>query len=396
MNPSSLLIGLDGGATKIRGAIVTISKDGIAEDDIEPKEIIYREIPSFMPQFQPVVLATQLQQFQSNSMALTPDEIVQGQAFVEAAAWVVEKLLSAANAKHIPVVLGIGMPGLKTTDRRGIAVMSNGPRIPNYCQWLEQRLSQLGISLAALIAALGSDADYCGIGEDHSQHGALQGINNAYYLGVGTGIADAMKLQGKLVPLDQAKPWMAKSWEILAHSNITMEKVISMPGIWQNYCQQVACGDGQKLAAQLQSDGHAGMVFNQALEGDVISQKIIAQVAEDLAKLIYDRIATLAVGGTTLGFANPQRSVTTSHAWLGQCWQRIVIGQRLGYFWQQPQYRSIFQDLVLDKLQALLQKLPKNIQDEYQKDWPNWIVASQRDHAPILGAALAAWESQQT
>ena len=72
--------------------------------------------------------------------------------------------------------------------------------------------------------------DYCGIGELYASDGSFQNTRNAYYLGGGTGAADALLLRGKLVPFDRIKPWMAKTWELKNHQELSLERFASASG----------------------------------------------------------------------------------------------------------------------------------------------------------------------
>ncbi len=383
-----VIIGLDGGATKIRGAIVELDENGLALDCKTPYyEVIYRDISEFNTSFVPIPLAIQLQQFQAQHIELSDAEVTQGDAIIHAAVSVIEKILeSSFQTKEISfpsILLGIGMPGLKTLDKLGIAVMANGPRIPEYGIKLAKKLQERGISLVSSISGLGSDADYCGIGENLSHIGKLKDIETGYYIGIGTGIADAMKIAGKMVTFDEAKPWIAKSWEILASPGITMEKIISMSGIWQAF---------QNRHPEF-SEGHAGIIFELAENGNTTARNFLAEIAQHFARLIYDRIHTLAVGNTTLNFSNTTRNLTSQHPYLGMTWQRIIIGQRMGHIWENKNYSEFFQNKVIFHIKNLIEKLPQEICKYYQNNLEKIIVASPLDHAPILGAAITAYHS---
>ena len=74
--------------------------------------------------------------------------------------------------------------------------MANGPRMPEYLNYIESKINQS-------VYPLESDANMCVWGEEYALDGSLRNINNAYYLGGGTGTADGLKLKSKLVPFDQ-------------------------------------------------------------------------------------------------------------------------------------------------------------------------------------------------
>lgn len=117
---------------------------------------------------------------------------------VEAAATCIAEVAGGRD-----VLCGICMPGLKTEDGRGIARMVNGPAIPDYLDRLEERL---GIS----VARLWSDGFASGVGEEVA--GLFRGVRNAYYLGGGTGIAECLKLDGRVRALDELE--LPRAWEL--------------------------------------------------------------------------------------------------------------------------------------------------------------------------------------
>ena len=77
--------------------------------------------------------------------------------------------------------------------------------------------------------------DNCGIGEEYGKDGLFKDIQNGYYIGGGTGTADALKLKNELIPFDSISSWIAKSWEILNENNISMEQYTSLKGIQSIY-----------------------------------------------------------------------------------------------------------------------------------------------------------------
>ncbi|RMF08653.1 MAG: hypothetical protein D6762_05205, partial [Candidatus Neomarinimicrobiota bacterium] len=229
-----VLIGIDGGATKISGAgIRRDPRTGQFTFRSEPVEIPLASTDSFSPEFKPVDLQSQLQDLSRGEFHLTEAEIRQGTAFVEATRQVIRSCVPGDSSP--PILVGIGLPGLKTADRRGISAMANGPRMPEFCADLERLLRRDSISLLAPIHHLGSDADYCGLGEEYAEEGAFTGWEHAYYLGGGTGAADALKLKGVLLPLDATKDWLAKTWELQSPEGLSMERFASAGGIQAVY-----------------------------------------------------------------------------------------------------------------------------------------------------------------
>ncbi len=373
-----ILIALDGGATKIRSGIVEIVEQNKIGDCEHVVETIYQNMPGFQQDFKPVNINEQLYQFKTQQIQLTQVEIQQGNIIVQAAVQSIRMLIKDSIK---PIVLGIGMPGLKTANGQGIAVMANGPRIPNYTEQLNQELQKWNIRLYKNIHGLGSDADYCGIGENYAEAGLMREVSTAYYLGIGTGVADAMKIHGEIIRFDQAKSWIAKTWELLDPSmDISMEKCTSMRGIWEAY--------EARSHAMHNSEGNAEEVFIRANGKEPDAVATLQTMCQALSSLILDRMHTLYFGGTTLKLNNPDRSLEPKHPFVGNIWDRIILGQRMGYLWKTyPFFHEYFYNALQQKIKAYsldFQRAYTNIQDKIQ--------ASSLREAPILGAAIAAYK----
>ena len=139
MSQEFTLIGIDGGATKVNGWILNFTENpqnfSLSEFNAEKK---YSELKEFITDFKPVALPTQLQEMESQDFNLTENEIQQGGTYIQSCADVIETL--ANQDKDIPVIVGIGMPGLKTDDVRGLSAVANGPRMPHYSEKIEKIL----------------------------------------------------------------------------------------------------------------------------------------------------------------------------------------------------------------------------------------------------------------
>ncbi|MFQ5490346.1 MAG: hypothetical protein ACE5GE_06445, partial [Phycisphaerae bacterium] len=206
-----LLIGVDGGATEVKAHTVCCDNlEAPSVFDLGPGKAA-RKYERY-GDFQPLPIADQLTQRKSGRLELDDAERRQGDLWVQAC---IDAIADAASDSRCDgLLIGVGMPGLKTDDGRGIDAINHGPRIPDYLEHLERGLSDRGIKLAAPIDVLGSDADYCGLGEQYASGGLFGDVDHAYYLGGGTGLADAMKLGGELIPFDRAAGWILKSWEM--------------------------------------------------------------------------------------------------------------------------------------------------------------------------------------
>ena len=219
-----ILVGVDGGASEVKAHAVRCDDlDAGGSFQLGPEHAA-REYERCSG-FEPVPVAVQLDQRRAGVLDLTEAEGKQAVLWVGTCVEAIAAVV--ANCQGQRVLIGVGMPGLKTIDGRGIQVINHGPRIPDYLDRLEAGLSDRGIELEAPIKALGSDADYCGLGEQYAADGLFGSVNHAYYIGGGTGLADAMKLDGQLVPFDRACDWIPKSWQMQSALGPTFEGLIS-------------------------------------------------------------------------------------------------------------------------------------------------------------------------
>lgn len=381
------LIGIDGGATEVKAHLVhvegTAAKPAFRLGDIQAFRK-YERIPDFAP----VVAQEQFKQRDENRIELTPSELEQGNLYIDATAQVVKEIVSAVGSGR-PIVTGMGMPGLKTPDGRGIQVINNGPRMPEYLAKLEAKLKAAGISLAAPIDRLGSDADYCGIGEEYAQGGAFVGVQNAFYAGLGTGVADAMKLKGKLVTFDSAKEWIQKSWQMSCALGVTFEKVVSaksMNGLFASLMGR----EGDILVQQ------GRFPQDDAIKGGCLAKYTMQTVAVILAELLFERLQTVACGRKAYSWRGPTYvALNPDHPYKGTFLDRLVIGQRLGFVFGEERYADVFRKPLLRCLANLIQERGDDaLKSRYLKADGSLIdglvVGSPLRAAPAIGAAVAA------
>ncbi|NOZ74508.1 MAG: ROK family protein, partial [FCB group bacterium] len=284
---SPFCVGLDGGATKISGALL---KRDVTSGQFSlvgvPKEIPLASCSGFSPEFHPVDIAVQLREMDAKTISTTKSEQAQEMAFLEASVKAIQACIPATDDR--PVLIGMGLPGLKTPDQRGIAAMANGPRMPEFASRLEAMVQDRGIRLARPIHRLGSDADYCGIGEEYAVDGNFSAVRNAYYLGGGTGAADALKLNGKLVPLDHTKTWLAKTWELKSDEGLSLERFASAGGIQAVYAQISGQDVNDVIAEKIYPD----VILDRAVQQEPAATETMNLVARRLADLLAERIVT--------------------------------------------------------------------------------------------------------
>jgi hypothetical protein len=393
MTEKFTLIGIDGGATKVSGWSIRFMGGGYSfRLSRHQAELNYSSLPGFIDDFKPVALPDQLQQKESNRIELSQQEIIQGPVFTKACAQVIIAL--AKKSKQKPVLVGIGMPGLKTEDRRGITAMANGPRIPDYAAQVETRVRKAGVDLFTPIRHLGSDADYCGMGEAYARGGLFHDVNNAYYLGGGTGTADALMLHKELVPFDKVKNWLAKTWEMKNDLGLSMEKYASTSGIQFMY---------SRLAGIPVEELNREKIFPlqialRVLKGDTAAVLTYKQIVKYLSLLLLERITTLHSGWQSLlEFVTPARDrPCLDHPYRNEVFHRIVIGQRLGEFQKTPVGKKVLLDPLRRELAGLISNsacLPLQAKKHYlsgERLPAGIIVLSALREAPALGAGIDA------
>ena len=351
-----ILIGIDGGATKVAGGIITRNEDDafvLANDVFKVK---YRACPSYSPDFHPIQIAIQLQELSSNDLNLSIEEERQGIAYAEACESVIIELLNNCVAEKVKI--GIGMPGFKTNDKRGITVMNNGPRIPRLLDVLERRLDMAGADHVPLYQ-LGNDNDHCGLGERYAKEGMLKNTTHALYIGGGTGIADAIVLDGQLAPFDDISDWMPRTWQLQNDNNVSYEDLISHLGIMKQYAAMTAKSIRELKIERIYPDSI--LKNNEELASSFIS---------GLAGLILERIQLLY----------KHKNVV---------FDKVVFAIRLGSLFQENkelynQVKSTVLNSIADS--DVLDKNAKQIYLDHE-----FMSISLLEHAPIIGAGVAAF-----
>ncbi len=389
-----LIIGIDGGATKV-SAWETIfdDREKCFSLGLLNSQKAYSEIPGYIENFKPVDVQTQLNERNDTPIPVSSDEIQQETVYVEACASVIEKIVLEKGVNL--VLIGLGMPGLKTDDKRGIAVVANGPRMIHYSELLEQRLKSVNIELISPIHHLGSDADYCGIGENYSASGAFRDCDNVYYLGGGTGVADALKLDGKLIPLDNTKEWFAKTWELKSSEGNSIERYCSAGGIQGIYARLA----GKEVSDLNKAAIYPPQIGQLAIEGDEFAQLTFKALVEKMSLLLYSRITTLYCGWQNdFEFINSNRpTLSNEHDYLGRYFERIVIGQRLGDLFITEKISMVFKTPLLERLKSLVVtgEHLDSAAKEYYNNIEKILVVSKLREAPALGAGIDAFLSWQ-
>ncbi len=395
----TLLIGVDGGATSVRAHEVIVEHDPDGPRFSLGPASAHRDYPP--SSFDPIPTKTQHEQHAAARIDPTPQERDRGKTIAETMVdCIADVARNAAQRSPGPLCLGLGMPGLKTADHRGIAVMNNGPRIPNLLDQLEVALREKGVKLFYPIRRVGSDADYAGLGERFAADGSFRNIDHAYYLGGGTGLAEALLLNGELLPFDSVRTWIAKAWEIRSIQGSTFEQLASASAINRRY-NHYHRRNVQTLSepAPSNSEPHnppEGQFPEQrAKEGDSAAVHILESAADALSELIYERIVCVYRGRQVRDHRGPDyANLDPHHEFRGLRLERIVLGQQIGRIYADPQFAAVFSHkldrFLADRIRAdhdtALHTRYLNNKTLHSRT----ITTSRLTAAPALGAAIDA------
>ena len=383
-----IIIGIDGGGSKVSAGIIE-SKDISTFTIKSLSQQYYNERSEFNSDFFPVAMDIQLNEYNTEEYNVTNDEVLQGNAIIES----FHNSIINLNIDK-PILMGIGMVGLKTKDLRGIGAIANGPRIPNFCIQLEDALHKSNIHLHKPIQYIGSDADNCGIGEEYGKDGLFKDIQNGYYIGGGTGTADALKLKNELIPFDSISSWIAKSWEILNENNISMEQYTSLKGIQSIYSNYSEIPINELCNESI----YANEIFSRALKNEQAALLTCADITKYMSTLIVERVETIFSGWQNkFGLLNPKHSLLiNNHPYKNNLLERIIIGQGLGKLFHLSKNTPLLWDPLHNNIYDMIQKsrvLPsetKKFLFENGTLKKGFIMTSNLDNSALLGAGVTA------
>ena len=329
-----LLLGLDGGASKILAQTCTIDpRSSLIIPKQEHHESNYRNSLGFDSGFMPVDLARQKKEAKENNYSFSDQEKNQSVSVIETIVKVIE---SSAKEKTISKV-GLCFPGIKTANYDGISIMANGPRNINMLSMINKMLKPK-LDSKISIKSIYDDSECCVIGEWKSSIGKLRDCENAIYVGGGTGIADGIILNNKIVDKD-----IERSWELIMPSGESVEQCLSLGGMLSQWNKEK-----EKSIKAIIS------LFDHAISGDNFANNIIEKAAKAFDFLIDKRIE----------FFQSHNSKP----------EKIVIGQRLG-------------NLLTEKNNPLAKLI-------FQNNYNVSVEISTDRRTAALGAAYKAHEEQ--
>ena len=287
------LLGIDCGGTKVLAQSASFdSETGLVSPGEFHLEVNYSDSPNWNPNFIPIHLDLQRQEFSERNIFLTEPEMDQGDVIVET----IQNVIFKSESDSI----GLCFPGIK--NDRGVVIMANGPRIPD----LLERIPE--------IDSLYNDSDCCVVGEWKSTIGKMKNAKNSVYIGGGTGIADGIILNGELIDFNERDD-VKRSWELIMENGQSVESCLSPKGMIDQW--NFSNKDKVITLDQLSKNENSKLIFNKA---------IIA-----FSYLVQNRIQ----------FFRSNNSII----------EKIVMGQRLGMFMADSKLRSMVEaetDIPID------------------------------------------------
>lgn len=369
-----LLIGVDGGASEVRAHQMLVLGEEL------PPRIAFGPASASscyerLAGFEPVPVAQQLLAFERRRVLPSETEELQGELLIEATARAILDVSAQAGERR--VVIGMCMPGLKTADKRGIAVLKNGPRMPRFAEELERELVTEGLELERPIVELHSDGEACAMGEECDVQGLLRDVEDAYYLGAGTGLAEAFKLAGAIVGMDALKGTLPKAWQMESSLGVGFEELLSMRGVNARYAE---------LAGRDEPQQEDEFPERRAPEGDVHAQRALGDAAQALAELVFARLVAVHAGKAP--------GTRGRHPVAGTLLERVVVGQHLGRLFANAELAPFLSDRAEDELARMLERHgDATLRARYVEGGAlkrDLFVPSRLRAAPAIGAAALA------
>ena len=175
--------------------------------------------------------------------------------------------------------------------------MANGPR--NLCMISEiNEKIDSDLDLLTKINKIYDDSLSCVIGEKFSPDGKLKDCSNAIYIGGGTGIADGLLLNNKILDL-KIESQIKKSWQIKLKNGDSVEDHFSLSGLCKKWSPQKP--KSVELLIEL---------FDKARDNDSFATQILEDAGKAFQLLINSRIKFFESKGLAP--------------------EKIIIGQRMG------------------------------------------------------------------
>ena len=266
------ILGIDGGASKVFSQLYIFKDNNTVIDQSDTYECRYDEINGHNQSFSPVSLNVQKKEMKDNTYKISNDEKMQADVIVKAIMKSI-KYFTKNKIDH----LGFCFPGIKMKEEDGISIMANGPRNPYMLKELNENIAK-NIGLKIKLKKIYDDSLSCVNGEKFSPKGKLKGISDAIYIGGGTGIADGILHNKKLIDLSMYKN-LKKSWEIIMPNGDTIEECMSLAGLCKKWKKR------KPISIDLLND-----LFDKASEKHEMASDIIETAGQAFQLLIDERM----------------------------------------------------------------------------------------------------------
>ena len=266
------ILGIDGGASKVFSQLYIFKDNNTVIDQLYTYECRYEEINGHNQSFSPVLLNVQKKERKDNTYKINNDEKTQAGIVIKA---IVKSIEYFTNDKidH----LGFCFPGIKMKEKDGISIMANGPRNPYMLKELNENITKK-IGLKIKLKKIYDDSLSCVNGERFSPKGKLKEVSDAIYIGGGTGIADGILHNKKLIDLSMDEN-LKKSWEIIMPNGDTIEECMSLAGLCKKWEKR------KPISIELLND-----LFDKASEKHEMATNIIETAGQAFQLLINERI----------------------------------------------------------------------------------------------------------
>lgn len=286
------ILGIDGGASKVFSQLYIFKDNNTVVDQSDIYECRYEEINGHIQSFSPISLNVQKKEMIDNNYQISNDEKKQAGTVIKAIVKSIEYFIND-KIDH----LGFCFPGVKMKEKDGISIMANGPRNPYMLKELNENITK-NIGLNIKLKKIYDDSLSCVNGERFSLSGKLKEISDAIYIGGGTGIADGILHNKKLIDLNIDKD-LKKSWEIIMPNGETIEECMSLAGLCKKWKKR------KPISIELLNN-----LFDKASEKHELATDIIETAGQAFQLLINERI----------NFFKAYKRFP----------EKIVIGQRMG------------------------------------------------------------------
>lgn len=342
IHESSVLVGIDLGGSGFRVRRARVER-------AEPLELAMvgdATLGTWPRGFEPVPLEEQLLELEVGGMRLADAETRAARDRIGRLWRAIAGALGRVEPGR-PVLLGIAAAGLCVHGERGLGAVRNGPRIPDLCARLEQRLEEQRVALARPLW-IASDGLAQAAAERHARGGLLRDVQCGAALAGGSGLAEGFVLGGRLRAIDGLEG-LERAWRMRDARGLSFEDRIA-PGRVNARWKELAGAPGPAGKERVEVAAARGVEEARAL---------LADLARALAQLVRRRAEEL------------ERLAP------GQGLERVVLGGALGRILAGPQGRPWRERIEAELGEELGARAPAR-------------ALSALEHAPALGAIALA------